>query len=543
MNSRRRAGLLLLFTISVLPSYATGCRVGSPGNADLDAFDRGDLADVGPAPDRGPDTPAPRVCGGRGEVGGVCAAAECFDRAQCQEEVLGERPSVRRDAAGPGRPYPVAVYPDGICEVWCSTLRAGTESGCDECTTCVPRRVVPGRPLDVEIAGTCVLPCAQDIDGRGGCRAGYGCDRAHLGCVPACTRTDGTDTCQYTFEDRDSDPTTYETIVDEGVDYPSSCNLITGLCETTGRAGASAGDDCTTALDCESDGECVRSAPTAPPSTLSDGYCVRHGCNETDLRCAAGDVCSLLAFDRPGGTCMQGCSVGGETDDSQRRGAEGGHPGCDRGEACFWDGVHGTMHALNGGCFPGNYNDVSTYNVGAECQSDSECWSPFGFGRCLFADGELHDRTGRGICSVRGCGETLTGERGLAVSGGVVPVARPEDLCRNARAGGNDVCVALDDREPACLAGCTTAEDCPSGYACPDLSDDPMRPLRLCWPACTMDDDCRAGARCRGPSATPCNADVDVCTCSGTSATSDAGVEDAGVSRAELDATAVPDAP
>lgn len=472
------------------------------------------------------DTNPAASCGTRGNIGGQCAAAECFSPAMCQEEVVGERPSVRRDGSGPGRPYPVDVYPGGICEQACDPNANGQ---CNACSTCLQTgtNAASGDPV-----GTCFMSCMQDLDGRGGCNEGYGCNRAYLACVPSCSRTATTDTCQYSFEDRDDDPTTNETIVDEGAMYPSVCNTTTGLCEQTGRAGATAGDDCMDDFDCEDDGLCISDDAADAPVTLQDGYCVRLGCNDTDLACQTGDVCTQSLFGLAGGVCMDGCTVGAETTDAQRYGVAGGNPGCGTGEACFWDGVHGTAATLNGGCYPGNYNDVPAYNVGSECQDDGDCWSPFGRGRCLFTGGTFFDRTGRGICAVGGCGVNMDGTVGLATIDGVVSVPDGTQICQGVTAGNNDQCVNFGDNNTFCVSGCTTANDCPTGWACPDLNDDPLRPLRLCWPGCLADGDCRTGAMCRNDSGGACNPMTDTCFCTDAVRAPDAGVvRDAAVAR------------
>ena len=514
--------------------------------------------DTGPGGDTGPrDTGLRRdtnsgtgTCGTRGNIGGQCISGECNEPYVCQEEVSMTRPTVRRSDGMPGRAYPIEYWPGGQCQVSCDPNANGQ---CNDCSSCLQT----GTDTSGNALGECFQTCEQDVDGRGGCNEGYGCDRANLACNVACAVVGGVDTCEFSFEDRDTDPTIRETIVDEGADYASSCNLTTGLCETRGTAGATAGDDCEDDLDCEDDGLCLSGDDPETPVTLLDGYCVRLGCNDTDLACQDGDNCTQTLFGLPGGVCMDGCVVGFETTLAQRVGAAGGNPNCGTGEACFWDGVHGTADEFNGGCYPANYNPVTTYNVGTACDTDEDCYSPFGVGRCLFGEGNtLGDRVGSGVCAIGGCGGVMGGV-GLR-AGADESVAVPADvtMCAGAAAGNNDICVGFSETQTFCVSGCTTAADCPAGYACPNLGS-ALSPLNICWPACQADADCNTGARCLNDSRTTCNPDTDTCYCTDSMPRPDAGaVRDAGSPRdagtdapstvdaaASPDAAAAPDAP
>ena len=449
----------------------------------------------------------PRVdaftCGGRGQIGGRCAAGACFSTLVCEDEVARDVPSVRRVGGGVGRPYPAYLFPGGRCGTSCDLNAADS---CDACSTCVQNGTDgAGSPL-----GECFLTCTLDPGGRGGCPEGYACDRGERVCAPECTRTATTDTCQYTFEDRDGFPGN-ETIVDEGAGYRSTCNLVTGRCDSMGTAGATAGDDCVTEFDCEDDGFCVVAAAGAPPSSLSDGYCVRVSCDDVLEPCASGDVCTESIFGLTGGVCMQGCAVGSETTRTERVGATGHNPGCDAGEACFWDGVHGSATTLNGACFPGNYNAEPAYNVGSSCLTDSDCWSAFGLGRCLFTTGTAFDETGHGICAMGGCGQVAPGDPvGLVVAGGVVPVPVPAEVCDVSL---GDQCVVFDADTNYCMQGCTSAADCAAPYACPDLGT-AAAPLRICWPFCEVTADCRSGTSCRDTAGGSCDPVTEACFCS-----------------------------
>ncbi|MCS6858621.1 MAG: hypothetical protein NZM37_12965 [Sandaracinaceae bacterium] len=218
--------------------------------------------------------------------------------------------------------------------------------------------------------------------------------------------------------------------------------------------------------------------------------------------------------------------MGAEMNQGQILGPNGGNPGCERGEACLWDGVHGPSDSLNGACLPGNYNSVTEYNVGAACQRDEDCYSPYGLGRCLFGeDNRLGDRVGSGICAVMGCAILRDGRVGLRVGDGAVPAM--VDICRGSMMGNNDICVGFTETLSFCVSGCSSAADCPSGYACPNLGSS-TRPLRICWPQCFVDSDCRTGTRCMSERGGSCRGPEDECYCTDAMPRPDAGVRDGG---------------
>lgn len=454
------------------------------------------------------------TCGEDGELGGHCTGGDCFEPWACVDEASGVLPSVTRaDATLPGRPYTyfLASVCSGVCGV-------DYPNQCNPCSRCVDT----GQRESGVRFGECSMTCEADLTSRGGCVGGFGCERGELVCRPACVVTvDGVDSCQFTIEDRDTDPRTHETIVDEGVDFPRECNEMTGLCQTVGRADASAGDDCTTDFDCEDDGTCIRSDASEPVSTLSDGYCIRRGCNEADLACRADDVCAHTVFDLPGGVCMQQCDVGAETSDAERLGVSGGNPQCGVNEACFWADARGATSRFDGACWPGNYNDEPSYDVGSACREDADCYSPFGLGRCLFVDDDFGISSAIGICAIAGCGLDPSGVPGLRTSDVAVTVPTPSDLCRTSAVGGRDACISFTPSTSYCVAGCDSADSCPDGYACTPLGDS-----RFCWPACTADADCRAGARCLASTGGPCDPGRDLCVCDDLAPPIDASVAD-----------------
>ncbi len=104
-------------------------------------------------------------------------------------------------------------------------------------------------------------------------------------------------------------------------------------------------------------------------------------------------------------------------------------------------------------------------NLGEPCTRDDECHSPYGLGRCAFADG------GTGTCSIIDCAGAYPG---ISCWDG----ASCEQL-------GNDA---------VCLRTCTSAYECGAGHACAPAPSGSF----VCAPSCTADADCRGGERCDG---------------------------------------------
>jgi hypothetical protein len=242
---------------------------------------------------------------------------------------------------------------------------------------------------------------------------------------------------------------------------------------------------------------------------------------------ARGEICDVRAFGAPTTACLEACTVGAETTDAERFGAAGGNPTCDDpGAACFWSGATEATDAPNGSCLPGNYNDESAYDVGTACLDDADCYSPFGYGRCLFT-GAL-DSVESGICAIGGC---AGGGGGLPIgllagrtSQVMLPADLQDDVCDTAS---GDLCVGFSGGATFCMHRCASASDCPAGYACPAVLSGGGR---ICWPNCEVDADCRGGATCRDTLAGSCEP-TEECYCSdATPAPTDAGPsEDAGV--------------
>jgi hypothetical protein len=167
--------------------------------------------------------------------------------------------------------------------------------------------------------------------------------------------------------------------------------------------------------------------------------------------------------------CMTTCRVGAEPE-ADRVGVSGHGEGCRPGYRCQYNGGAG---AAAGVCVGGAYNDVTENNVGAACETDDECYSPFGMGLCLLLD--VGGVTGpQGTCSMLDC----------------YAPGLPEAVC-----GRGNACIGLSGDVTFCVQECATADECAAGYACADDDADPSTD-RICYPACFTDEECRANQAC-----------------------------------------------
>jgi hypothetical protein len=122
----------------------------------------------------------------------------------------------------------------------------------------------------------------------------------------------------------------------------------------------------------------------------------------------------------------------------------------------------------------GNYNGVTKNNVGAECKTNADCYSPYGLGYCLVYQVSATEAL-PGICTLFDC----------AVPG------LPLDIC-----GDGNECVSTGDAdETNCQHHCKDANECPKGFACTDDDMDTKTP-KNCIPPCLSDADCRSGEKC-----------------------------------------------
>lgn len=295
--------------------------------------------------------------------------------------------------------------------------------GCEPCAKCVRTLVASSTGADVV---QCLARCVPSATGAGGCRAGYSCGL-------------GSHTCEPRPCDGDASCRAVEFPSDGGVSFcadptsASTCNVLTGRCVGTGGTGH-AGDPCTHDADCEAEGRCFAEVhfPSAP-----GGYCTKLGCDVPGLECVAGETCLYLAP----ALCTRRCTVGGD-DVTSVLGVGGHGDTCRPGFACFYDSHSPAGTPGNGGCFFGNYNDVTVPNIGHPCLVEADCYSPFGDGFCGFETNPS--------CSVRGC----------------AGFPDPGTVCVS-----GSTCISLGRDFSLCLLPCATDADCvaagsPTGYRC-----------------------------------------------------------------------------
>ncbi len=409
--------------------------------------------------------------GGGGGTGGTGGGPECFETSALSRQLGGECTGATLDCAPglecipeqSGAPIgiiggpddPITDYPPGedvpidapfFLDSYCTLPVAATTTGCDpdacaaECGLCT--------------VGICMNACLPDLDTNSICRPGYRCDLVNFVCFPGCTSDDE---CRVSRPDTngngESDPWDPDTMMGDNLVYNTSsearCNMETYRCERDGTPGAEAGSPCTFDDDCEANGVCL----TGP-----DGYCSKFGCDIDGNECVGAGVCA-------GGQCLAACEVGSDettppVDNTQ---------GCREGYTCLWGREDGNPAGF---CDVGFFNDVTVNNIGSECMSDDECYSPYGYGVC---DPDFG-------CTVIECG---------------VP-GLPADVC-----GADATCIDFINfgvvglGRFSCLRTCASAVDCLPGDACADLDEDPMTLDDIvCFPVCINSDECRPGEVC-----------------------------------------------
>jgi hypothetical protein len=445
---------------------------------------------------------------------GLPCAGSCADGARCVAEgtfdnlaagVVGSTVVAADTVAGlpgGGSGVPGTIFRGGYCQPTCfNDAQCGLGAVCLGATD--------------STAGSCYSECDYDRVDNGGCRDGYVCLRAtptattgvcysplsRLGESPGtcdgtsdtickverCDDTDGAagdcvdngiagiqtpGNCAANPASCGGDPNNYDRLWYNPTN-PSVCNRATYFCEHPGDPTSSVGDSCVEDWDCPTpEGLCLDLNVSGSPRS----YCTSLECDTGGAyACDAGFVCNARAYGA--NACLEPCTTGAgpgvTTNPATWRTNDGG---CDVGFACYWDG---RSAATEGACIPGNFNAVTSPNTGATCDEDSDCWSPFGRGRCLsFGNGVR-------FCSVIDCTTPL------AVFGGYPPT--------NAGCGDpGAICVGVGDGT-ACFESCTTGDDCAVGLDCaPILSDGG----RLCFRGCETASDCHSGQTCVGASAT-----------------------------------------
>ncbi len=373
---------------------------------------------------------------------------------------------------------------DTMCGDECDPDAANT---CGSCASCSDHLLlgrlqvreiggVSGSPA--YLSGLCRANCTPSTTTNGGCRSGYTCDIEQRVCIPACT------------SNAECNLGLGSTGLVSNPGGPWTCNTTTGRCQQPGTAGVATGAACTSDSQCMQNGTCFTTALDGGPN----GFCARIGCASTGFGCPSGETCVLNGEQNPfrGSLCLPSCTVGAESVEL-RLGTDGHGAGCDLGESCSW--AYGASQTA-GGCFPGNYNDVAAANIGDPCTSDAQCYSPFGYGRCIFKD---LLQVNSGICTVHNCTD--------ASQTTILPsINTTTTVCPSS----NGVCVGED--RTFCAERCASATDCAAGFACVDTSTDG----NICWPNCSMDSQCRSGANCRNESGatTGCADGTEECFCS-----------------------------
>jgi hypothetical protein len=324
------------------------------------------------------------------------------------------------------------------------------------------------------------MTCSPSLTDNAECRETYDCGLTSSACVPGCA-TD--DECRVVRKDTNgngfidpydamANPMGDALVYDDSAN--STCNTATYRCEHDGTMGAEAGDTCEFDFECEQNGDCIQDFDD--PATAENeggwpgGYCTKFGCDIAGNDCAGAGKCQERGLGIA--ICVQACEVAATTD---------GDPfsdprDCAPGYSCFWDGTSGAGMG-NGGCVPGNYNDVRTANVGEACADETECYSPFGSGQCRDFGAGDH-------CTLFDCGAP----------------GMPMDVC-----GTGATCAQISGSDTSlCVKDCTTAADCLPGNGCWDTSVAGINTggTTVCFPGCLEDSHCGTGERCVGASMT-----------------------------------------
>lgn len=166
------------------------------------------------------------------------------------------------------------------------------------------------------------------------------------------------------------------------------------------------------------------------------------------------------------GICGRPCDVGDGTDlnDPATWGEQGN---CGGSDTCWWRGNPGDA---SGVCAAGTRTMLAP-NTGASCDDNTDCASPFGFGRCLQpAQTGFED----GYCTVLDCGAPGTPTSGPGLCGPLAACARFANTSY-------------------CLAICSGPGACREGYSC---ISGVAGSTSVCLPTCEGDDDCGSFGSC-----------------------------------------------
>ncbi len=404
-----------------------------------------------------------------GELGGQCRGDtfDCNGDLICLAErtdTIGGVDDPIVDFPGPGDSFDVTTWRGDMCTLPLTaspticTLE-DAQACAQICGICTPAFI------DADI---CLRGCRAEDSTNSTCRDGYECDLLFDVCDVGCTNDAD---CRVFREDTNQngefdpgEPLVYD------VESTFVCDQETYRCEHPGTVGAEAGDPCVDDWDCEENGVCLDEDFFGWPG----GSCSKIRCDLVD--CAGNGLCSALGLGVP--LCGQECEVGLGAMPPDTSTYLGNTQGCRDGYTCFWQGGNDTV----GACVPGEFNAVTTNNVGTDCTESSECYSPFGQGAC--GDPDL-------VCAIFG-GDPGTCQTGFGctVFDCAVP-GMPDDVC-----GADAECIVNEQGLSWCAAKCASAENCLPGAACIDLDGDELTLDTVCLPFCLTDTECRAGETC-----------------------------------------------
>ena len=400
----------------------------------------------------------PRAAGAVCEcnVGTACTSnADCFGGRICIPELnLSSNPD---DLRGGG--VTDALFSGG----YCSSGRPGpgvsvcdpAADDCGACSSCLSVNKT-GAPIYA-----CLQDCSVNVFDNGGCRPGYQCDPVTAACIEGCTTNAQCNRVRLA----DGSVTTI-------VDGTGVCNTATSRCEHMQAPGSHTGDACPDDFSCPTNQQCVFAIDGASSSvSWPGGYCSRTACEVTGFSCPGDAVCTGrspgLTLDQP--RCLHPCTFMGESGNATLRVGVNGHGvECRAGYSCSWDGTSIVGTPSSGSCQPGNYNAVASANYGASCTNDSQCYSPYGLGRCFGEPGAPH------FCTLLDC--TIQETVGTAC--------------------GSNVCapISSDGRIEGCVKSCTSATDCNANQGCVVGGGS-----RICVNYCHSGLDCRSGQTCSIP--------------------------------------------
>ncbi len=400
--------------------------------------------------------------------------SDCPQGLFCDEEIPGSL----KVAGAPGGSINLPLFPGGSCSplplttydpdggTSCDPARPQAAEGCGPNGKCLSEAVDTGTVVG------CRVLCEPSETKTGCARSGYTCELSSHACVEGCA-SDAE--CRVHNGDSNGDGVA-DTIVYD-TKSSATCDPHTLRCTHPAAAGAHVGTPCAMAVDCEADGACIDAASSLASMPFPDGLCTKFGCDVNGRECGDGSVCEALRPWRAGAVsvpaCLTSCRVGAEPA-AQRLGTAGHGDGCRAGYRCHYNGGAG---ADDGVCVGGNYNAVAKNNVGDTCDTDADCYSPFGYGRCLYLTLDASSSPAHGTCSVMDC----------AAPG------MPKDLC-----GSGNECILLRADITFCVRDCSKASQCAAGSACADDDGDEST-KSVCFPACFSGKECRTGETCQIP--------------------------------------------